>query len=121
MRGDVGVEVGMADDLLINLDLFGQAQIVRHLDHDDAVEDRLVGVVGLEFLPLGLVRVRHDHRVDVDHAVAAGAGITFSCVAVIIACRYSISFLNTSMNSTMPRLPTLSAPLRSRTRGSPSE
>ena len=38
-----------------------------------------------------------------------GAGITFSCVAVIIACRYSVSFLKTSMNSHTPRLPTLSA------------
>jgi hypothetical protein len=40
--------------------------------------------------------------------------MTFSCVAVIIACRYSVSFLKTSMNSHMPRLPTFSAPFRSR-------
>ena len=40
---------------------------------------------------------------------------------MIIACRYSVSFLKTSMNSTMPRLPTLKAPLSSSTRGSPSE
>src|SRR5436190_778356 len=29
--------------------------------------------------------------------------MVFSCVAVIMACRYSVSFLKTSMNSTMPR------------------
>ena len=50
-----------------------------------------------------------------------GAGTNFSCVAVIMVCRYSGSFLNTSMNSTMPRLPTLKAPERSSTRGSDSE
>ena len=40
---------------------------------------------------------------------------------MIIACRYSVSFLKTSINSTRPRLPTLSAPFSSSTRGSPSE
>jgi hypothetical protein len=52
--------------------------------------------------------VGDNDSVGIHHAVAAGAGITFSCVAVIIAWRYSISFLKTSMNSTA-RLPTLSA------------
>ena len=50
-----------------------------------------------------------------------GAGTKRSWVAVIMVCRYSVSFLKTSMNSTMPRLPTLNAPFSSRTRGSPSE
>ena len=61
-----------AQELLVDLDLFRQAQVVGHLDHDDAIEDRLVGVIGLELLPLGLVGVRHDAGVDVDRAVAAG-------------------------------------------------
>src|SRR5581483_10622846 len=72
VRRDVGAKIRVADDLLINLDLFGEAQVVGHLDHHDAVEDRLIGVVGLELLPLGLVGVGHDAGVDVHHPVAAG-------------------------------------------------
>ena len=72
MRRHVCAEVRVANDLLVDLHLFGQPQVVRHLDDDDAVEDRFVGVVGAELLPLGLVRVRDDRDVDVDHAVAAG-------------------------------------------------
>ena len=49
-----------------------------------------------------------------------GEGIDFSWVAVIMMWRYSISFLKTSMNSTMPRFPALNAPFRLRTLGSSS-
>ena len=50
-----------------------------------------------------------------------GAGTLFSCVAVIIVCRNSISFLKTSINSTIPLLPMLNAPVKFKTRGSSSE
>src|SRR4030095_5548151 len=74
VRRDVGAEVGVTDDLLVDLHLLRQPEVVRHLDHHDAVEDGLVGVVGLELLPLRLVRVRHDARVDIHHAMAARRG-----------------------------------------------
>src|SRR6266566_3098256 len=71
VRGDVRPEVREADDLLVDLDLLGQPEVVGHLHDHDAVEDRLVGVVGLELLPLRLVGVGEDHGVDVDETVAA--------------------------------------------------
>src|SRR6266404_6202679 len=71
VRRDVGAEVRVADDLLIDLHLFRQPQVVRHAHDHDAVEDRLVGVIGAELLPLGLVRVRRDDSVDVDEPVAS--------------------------------------------------
>ena len=58
VRRDVGAEVGVADDLLVDLHFFGEPEVVRHLDDDDAVEDRFVGVIRLELLPFGFVRVR---------------------------------------------------------------
>src|SRR5271155_1444864 len=70
-------EVGVLDDLLVDLHLFRQAQVVRHFDDDDTIENRFVGVIGLELLPFGLVRMRHDAGIDVDHAVAAGRGNNF--------------------------------------------
>src|SRR5262249_410184 len=51
MRGDMRSEVGVTDDLLVDLHLLGEPEVVRHLHDHDAVEDRLVGVVGLELLP----------------------------------------------------------------------
>src|SRR5581483_8594467 len=72
VRRHVRAEVRVPDDLLVDLHLFGQPQVVRDLHDHDAVEDRLVGVIRLELLPLGLVRVRDDARVDVDHPVAPG-------------------------------------------------
>src|SRR6266478_1128461 len=69
--GDVRPEIREANDLLVDLDLLGQTEVVGDLHDDDAVEDRLVGVVGLELLPLGLVGVGEDHGVDVDQAVSA--------------------------------------------------
>ncbi len=71
VRRDVGAEVGVLDDLLIDLHFFRQAQVVRDLDHDDTIEDRLVGVIGLELLPFGFVRMRDDAGIDVDHPVAS--------------------------------------------------
>ena len=71
MRRHVRAEIGVADDLLVNLHFFGEAQIVGHADHHDAVQNRFVGVVGLEFLPLGFVGVGDDDGVDVDQSMAA--------------------------------------------------
>ena len=71
VRRHLDVELRALEKLLVDLHLLGEAEIVGHLDDDDAVEDGLVGVVGLELLPLGLVAVGDDDRVDVDRAVAA--------------------------------------------------
>src|SRR6266566_4248426 len=74
VRGDVRPEIREANDLLVDLDLLGQTEVVGDLHDDDAVEDRLVGVVGLELLPLGLVgedldELAHAAVADVDGAV----------------------------------------------------
>ena len=71
MRRDVRAEIGVADDLLVDLDFFREAQIVRHAHHHDAVENRFVGMIRFKLLPLCFIRMRHDHRVDVNQAVAA--------------------------------------------------
>src|SRR5208337_2429528 len=76
-RRHMRAEVGVLDDLLVNLNFFRQAQVVRHLHDDDSIEDRLVGVVGLELLPLGLVRMRDDAGIDVHHSVASRRGNHF--------------------------------------------
>ena len=54
--------------LAVDLLLVGDAHVVRHGDADQAVLERLVLLVGHEGPELGLVRVRHDHRVGVDVA-----------------------------------------------------
>ena len=64
---------GVADELLVDLDLFGDAQAVRHLDDVDAVEEGLVVLVVAEGLPLALVAVRQHDAVEGDGAEAFGA------------------------------------------------
>ena len=71
VRGDVLAEVRLVEELAVDLDLLGQAQVVGDLDHDDTIEDRLVGWVSLEAPPLGLVRMGDDDRIHVHGAVAA--------------------------------------------------
>ncbi len=70
MRRDLEVEAGTLEELPIDLHLLREAEIVGHLDDDDTIKNRLVGVVGLESLPLRLVAVCDDHGVDVDGAMA---------------------------------------------------
>ena len=65
-----GTSAEKGDNSMKNHFFFGEPQVVRHLDHDDTVEDRFVGMVGFEFLPLGFVGMRDDYRIDVHHAVA---------------------------------------------------
>ncbi len=72
MRRDLEIKAGPLEELPIDLHLFREAEIVRHLDDDDTVENGLVGMVGLEPLPLRLVAVRDDDCVDVDCAMPAG-------------------------------------------------
>ena len=64
-------KIRIANDLLIDFDFFGQAQIVGHADHHDAVQYGLIGMVGFELLPLGLVGMSDDDGIDVNQAVAA--------------------------------------------------
>jgi hypothetical protein len=62
-----------AQQLLVDLDLFGDAQAVRHLDDVDAVEEGLVVLVVAEGLPLALVAVREHDAVERNRAEALGA------------------------------------------------
>src|SRR5690242_4033145 len=117
----MSAEIRVANDLLIDLYFLGEPQVVGDPDHHDAIENRFVGVIGLELLPLRLVGMGDNHGIHIDQAVSPRSGHHLSWVAVIIQCRYSISFLKTSINSTTPRLPILRAPFNSKTRGSPSE
>ena len=77
MRRDVRAEIRVANDLLINLHFLGEAQVVGHLHHHDTIEDRLVGVVGLELLPFGFVGMRDDGGVDIRRAVTTRRGSLF--------------------------------------------
>ena len=62
----------MLQQLLIDLDLFGNAQTVRHLDDIDAVEKCLVIAVVTELLPLALVGVGHDDAIERNRPHALG-------------------------------------------------
>ena len=55
--------------------LLGHPQAVGHLDDVDAVDEGFVVLVGLEGLPLGLVRVGQDHARERDRADVLGADI----------------------------------------------
>ena len=68
-------QAALADQLLVDLDLFGDLQVVGHLDQDDPVVQRLGLLVGDERVVLVLVRVRDDHLVGVDHREAAGLDV----------------------------------------------
>ncbi len=63
MWRDMGPEVGVADDFLVDLHFFGQAQIIRYPYYNYAVENGLVGVVCFELLPFRFIGVGDDHRV----------------------------------------------------------
>ena len=62
---DMGAEIRVADDLLIDFYLFRQAQVIRYANDHNTIENRFVGMIGLELLPLGFVGVGDDNRVDV--------------------------------------------------------
>ncbi len=62
-----------AQQLLVDLHLFADAQAVRHLHDVDAVEEGLVVLVVAEGLPLALVAVREHDAVEGDGAEAFGA------------------------------------------------
>mmetsp|Transcript_6685 Transcript_6685/g.27976 ORF Transcript_6685/g.27976 Transcript_6685/m.27976 type:complete len:940 (+) Transcript_6685:1270-4089(+) len=73
-RGALGLgQRRAADQLLVDLDLFADAQAVGHLDDVDAVEEGLVVLVVAEGLPLALVAVRQHDAVERDRAEAFGA------------------------------------------------
>ena len=68
-------QLGAGDQLLVDPLLLGDAQAVRDLDHVDPVDEGLVVLVGLEGLPLGLVRVGQDHAGERDRADILGADV----------------------------------------------
>ena len=65
----------VGQQLAVDLRLLGGAEAVRHLDHADAVEERLVVLVGLELLPLGLVGVGDDDALIGHGADVLGADV----------------------------------------------
>ena len=66
MRGDVhALYLFRAEVLEVDLDLVIQADVVRHVDLDRAVAERLHHLVALELLVFGLIGVAEDHLVDV--------------------------------------------------------
>ena len=74
-RGQVGalvVHLRLADQLLVDLDFFGQAQVVRDADDEDAVDHRLVLFVAEVGVVLVLVGVGEDDQVGVDEGEARG-------------------------------------------------
>ena len=71
MRGHMGVEIGMANDFLVDFDFLGKPEVIGNLDHHDPVQDRLIGMVGFKLLPLSFIGVGHDHRIDIHQPVAA--------------------------------------------------
>ena len=117
----MGAEIRVADDLLVDLHFFGEAQIVRHAHHDDAVENRFVGMIRFELLPLGFVGVGDDHRVDVNQAVPPRRRHDFFLSRGDHAVEIFDLVFKHLDKLDQPRLPMLSAPFNSSTRGSPSE
>ena len=66
VRGDVdALDLLGAEILEINLDLIVEPDVVRHVDLDGAVAERLHHFVALELLVFRLVGVAEDHFVDV--------------------------------------------------------
>jgi hypothetical protein len=63
----------VAQQLLVDLDLFADAQAVGHLDDVDAVEEGFVVLVVAEGLPLAFVAVRQHDAVKRNRAKAFGA------------------------------------------------
>ena len=68
-------QLAFAQQLVVNLALFGNPQAVRHLDHRDAVEEGLVVLVVLELLPFRLVRVGEDDALEGEGAEGLGAQV----------------------------------------------
>ncbi len=68
-------EFGAADQLVVDLLLFGDPQAVRHLDDVDAVDEGFVVAVVLEGLPLRLVGVGQDDALERDGADVLGADV----------------------------------------------
>ena len=66
VRGDVhALHFLRAEILVVDLDLIIQANVVRHVDLDRAVAERLHHFVALQLLVFRLIRVAEDHFVDV--------------------------------------------------------
>ena len=72
--GRVG-ELRAADQLLVDLLLFGDAQAVGHLDDVDAVDEGFVVLVALEGLPFRLVGMGQDDAGEGDGADVLGADV----------------------------------------------
>ena len=75
--GNVRLKVAFFDIFLINPYLLVELHAVGNLNLDDSIEKRLVRELGLKLVPLGKVRVRHDHAVKVDQVLLSGCGDDF--------------------------------------------
>ncbi len=74
-RARRGRQLGARDQLLVDLLLFRDPQAIRNLDDADTVDEGLVVLVGLEALPLGLVRMRQHDAGEGDRADVLGADV----------------------------------------------
>src|SRR5208337_870793 len=63
------------EEFCIDHRLLSDAEAIGHLDHANAVEERLVVLVVLELLPLGLVRVGEHDALERQRAEVLGAGV----------------------------------------------
>ena len=68
-------EIAAFEQLVVDQRLFGDAQAVGHLDHADAVEERLVVLVVLELLPFRFVGMGEDDALIGQRAEVLGAGV----------------------------------------------
>ena len=73
-------QFGPLQQLVVNLGFLCHPQAIGDLDHADTVDKGFVVFVGLEGLPLGLVRVRQNKALERDRTKVFGADIVaFLC------------------------------------------
>ena len=68
-------QLAVRDQLFVDLGFLGGAQAIRHLDHADAIDERLIVAVVLEGLPFRLVRMGEDDALERNAADILGADI----------------------------------------------
>ena len=74
VRCAVGIpQAGVAQQFVIDLHFFGDAQAVRHLDDIDPVDKGFIVFIVAEGMPLGFVGVRQHHAIERDGAHVFGA------------------------------------------------
>ena len=62
-------EVGSTKHLLVDLHLLAEFEDIWDLDLYDTVKNGLVGVLRLESVPFGLIAVRDDNTIKIEHSI----------------------------------------------------